>query len=196
MSGQDPAGHLPGNPPRDPARAGRRARLRARENFRGGPGARPGARPGAGAPRGAPGTRPGSPSGTPPGSPSRDPLPGPISYSFVLQTPPKGGVLGCPFWAAREPPREGGSGGAPGGRPGGQKSAHFFGYLITLPVGTVWATFSGPGTARPDGQKPPLARPSPEVWPGWWAGSVFMWSLGAMDPGTWRSQQSQSWQER
>ena len=33
---------------------------------------------------------------------------------------------------------------APPGPPGGQKSAHFFGYLITLPVGTVWATFFHP----------------------------------------------------
>ena len=32
------------------------------------------------------------------------------------------------FWAPQ--------GGSP---PGGQKSAHFFGYLITLPVGTVWS---------------------------------------------------------
>ena len=37
------------------------------------------------------------------------------------------------------PPR-----GPPGGPPGGPKSAHFFGYLITLPVGTVWALFFGP----------------------------------------------------
>ena len=33
---------------------------------------------------------------------------------------------------------------APPGPPGGQKSAHFFGYLITLPVGTVWALFFHP----------------------------------------------------
>ena len=32
----------------------------------------------------------------------------------------------------------------PPGPPGGEKSAHFFGYLITLPVGTVWDTFSTP----------------------------------------------------
>ena len=51
--------------------------------------------------------------------------------------PKFGGVPGgCLF----DPPR-----GAPGAPPpGGGKSAHFFGYLITLPVGTVWATFSGP----------------------------------------------------
>lgn len=35
--------------------------------------------------------------------------------------------------------------GSPGaGPPGGEKSAHFFGYLITLPVGTVWGHFSDP----------------------------------------------------
>ena len=37
----------------------------------------------------------------------------------------------------------------PGGVPGCAKSAHFFGYLITLPVGTVWRLFSGP-------RKPPI----------------------------------------
>ena len=37
----------------------------------------------------------------------------------------------------------------PGDPPGGGKSAHFFGYLITLPVGTVWAIFSPPGTPPP-----------------------------------------------
>ena len=34
--------------------------------------------------------------------------------------------------------------GPPGGPPGGQKSAHFFGYLITLPVGTKFGTIFGP----------------------------------------------------
>ena len=49
----------------------------------------------------------------PPGDPPDTPL----------ETPPGRGVPG------------GVSGGVPGG-PGGQKSAHFFGYLIILPVGT------------------------------------------------------------
>ena len=43
------------------------------------------------------------------------------------------------FWGSRGPPR----GARPGAPRGGQKSVHFFGYLITLPVGTVWDTFSG-----------------------------------------------------
>ena len=44
--------------------------------------------------------------------------------------------------------------GAPGIRPGGPKSAHFFGYLITLPVGTDFA----PRFFRPPGRKPGLGR--------------------------------------
>ena len=49
---------------------------------------------------------------------------------------------------------------SPGGLPrGGQKSAHFFGYLITLPVGTVWATFSGPGPSRATPRNPPGTPP-------------------------------------
>ena len=46
------------------------------------------------------------------------------------RTPPApGGTPG-------DPPREGGCPGGPPGGPGGARGAHFFGYLITLPVGT------------------------------------------------------------
>ena len=62
---------------------------------------------------------------------------GGIDIVLVLLEPPSGG----PIWGALCAPP-----GAPraGGPPGGQKSAHFFGYLITLPVGTVWGLFFGP----------------------------------------------------
>jgi len=80
---------------------------------------RPPGPPGPGAPRGAPR----GPPGTPPGPPGW----GPIYMSFVHL----GGSPGGP------------PGGPPGGvPPGGPKSAHFFGYLITLPVGTKIGIFS------------------------------------------------------
>ena len=41
----------------------------------------------------------------------------------------------------------------PGGVPGGRKSAHFFGYLITLPVGTEFLIF---GLFWPPGGYPPI----------------------------------------
>ena len=91
-----------------------------------------------GAPRGAPG----SPIFGPPGTPKMAPFWGPIYTIFVLQEPPFGGVLPGHFLGLR--------GGSP---PGGQKSAHFFGYLITLPVGTVWALFSDPPLGHSWGQK-------------------------------------------
>ena len=106
------------------------ARARAGGNFR----------PPARAPRGAPGSPPGTPPGTPPGAPRL----GPIYSLFVLQE----GVFGPPGGTPLGPPS-----GRP--RPGGQKSAHFFGYLITLPVGTVWATFSAPARDPPPRANPP-----------------------------------------
>ena len=104
---------------------------RAREISGPGPGRAPGAR---GAPRG------------PRRGPLRDPRLGPhfgprlgtiYIYIYIIRPPLRGAHLGCTLC----PPR-----GAPGGPPpgGGQKSAHFFGYLITLPVGTVWALFFPP----------------------------------------------------
>ena len=86
----------------------------------------PGAPPARGPP-GAPRGPPGGPPGTPPGPPAG----GQYIYYFLLLRGSPGGV----------PP-----GGPPGPRgappPGGPKSAHFFGYLITLPVGTkIWFFF-------------------------------------------------------
>ena len=102
---------------------------------------RPGAPPGGGAGNfraraGAPGGRPGAPREPPAGAsqdPPKWPLLGAYIYYICIRNPPSGGrPLGCTF-------------GLPGGgTPGGQKSAHFFGYLITLPVGTVWGHFFGP----------------------------------------------------
>ena len=59
------------------------------------------------------------------------------------------------------PPR-----GPPGGPPGGgQKSAHFFGYLITLPVGTDFGTFFDPPRDRPLFGGPPGYPPrTPPIW--------------------------------
>ena len=108
------------------------------------PGAPGGARPGGprGAreisrARGAPGAgAPGGPRGGPkwgPRGPPKWPLFGAYYYSFCTK---KGGPGGVPPGCAVPP------GGPPG--PGGAKSAHFFGYLITLPVGTVLGLFLGP----------------------------------------------------
>ena len=105
---------------------------------RGGRGKFPG--PGRAGPR-APGAPPGDPAGDPSGTPVWGPILGPVwgpyIYIFIVLDPPSGG----PIWGALCAP-PGGPRGAP--RPGGQKSAHFFGYLITLPVGTVWALFFPP----------------------------------------------------
>ena len=106
-----------------------------------GPPRGPPARGPPGAPRGPPGPgAPGAPRG-PPGAPRGDPgngaQNGPLLIHFNIQLGVPGGY----------PP------GAPRGAcpPGGQKSAHFFGYLITLPVGTkIWTFFSG-GQNRPPG---------------------------------------------
>ena len=101
------------------------ARARSGPPRAGGPAPGP---PGPGGPRGPPGR---GPPGDPRG-PLRDPHFGaqPGQYIIILLT--KGGPQGGP------------QGGAPGGAPGGQKSAHFFGYLITLPVGTKIWDFSTP----------------------------------------------------
>ena len=105
---------LPGTPRRGP----RAARARGRPGPRG--------------PGGAPG-RPGAP-------PARagnlghfwGRFSGPIYIVSLLQ----GVFLGVPGAPRGGPPAR------PPRPPGGQKSVHFFGYLITLPVGTVWDTFS------------------------------------------------------
>ena len=130
-----PPGDPPGDPPRDPPA---RARENFRENFRGensrGRAGRARARPGP--PREAPKW---APKWALFGPPKRT-LFGGIYICFILQTPPKGGPRRGPKWTPPgDPP-----GGSPGARPGGEKSAHFFGYLITLPVGTVWALFFPP----------------------------------------------------
>ena len=71
---------------------------------------------------------------------------------FPISRPPKGGVPGNPPGNPPRAPPLGGCPGRPGPAPGCTKSAHFFGYLITLPVGTVWALFfPPPGTATPLG---------------------------------------------
>ena len=112
----------------------------------------PGAGPG-GAPPGPPRDPPGTPSGTPLGTPFWAPLGRPYIYISLFLRPPVWGSRRVHFAPPRGPPR----GGVP---PGGQKSAHFFGYLITLPVGTVWALFSDP-PGTPPGQ-------------GYGVGSVFI----------------------
>ena len=120
-----------------------------------------------------PGGHPGGLGGTPPfrGAPDRHPW-------GVRGVPPRPGVHGGQSggWGGHppRPPRgppgppphpggpEGGPGGVPGGPPGtppgpgGPKSAHFFGYLITLPVGTKMGHFFGTnfgsaGTAHASG---------------------------------------------
>ena len=88
--------------------------------------------PGPGRPPGAPGAPRDPPAGAP-RDPQNGPFLGPILLYFDIRTP----LLGGPARGALLGPRGPGT-------PGGQKSAHFFGYLITLPVGTVWATFSDP----------------------------------------------------
>ena len=109
---------LPGAP-RGPPGARARARARAR---------------GPGAPRPAPPARgPRAPPARPGKSGHFWPILGAI---YILLYSRRGVFRGSPR-TPRNPP--------PGGAPrGGQKSAHFFGYLITLPVGTVWALFSRP----------------------------------------------------
>ena len=133
---------------------------------------RPGGPPGppparAPAPPGRPGGPPGAPRAPPPGgrkkckkwAPGHFPVKQrkmaflglfwPNILSFILEMGVQGVYPpGCTFG----PPR-----GAPGGpprAPPGQKSAHFFGYLITLPVGTDFGTFFGPPRDTPLGQTP------------------------------------------
>ena len=93
------------------------------------PGAPPGGPPGGGGgarggppPRGAPG-RPGGRNFAPARTGPNLAVSGPKWYYFIVLGPPWGPPSGRP----------------PGGaaQRGGQKSAHFFGYLITLPVGTI-----------------------------------------------------------
>ena len=122
------------------------------------------------------GTQPGPPSGAPrPGAPpgrprGKFPGPGPPGPGAARGAPggPKWPPAGAPKWALFGPSSyikynrkwgvQGGTPlgvllgpGGPGG-PGGPKSAHFFGYLITLPVGTVLGTFFGPpGTGQNGG---------------------------------------------
>ena len=111
-----------------------------------------------GPPRGAPRGAPRGPPGGPPGAPKRAP-----------RDPPKRPLCSTPSTTLiygngvpRPPqkrPQNGPPRGPPGGPPrGGQKSAHFFGYLITLPVGTVLGQFSGPPRdppGTPPGDPPP-----------------------------------------
>ena len=135
-----PPGAPPGDPPREPPRPGA-----GRDSGRGEI-SRPGPGP-ARAPPGRPGRPPGAPRGTPPGGPDLGPFRAYIYYICITQ----GGKTPLPVGAVR-----GALLGSPGGLPpGGQKSAHFFGYLITLPVGTVWATFSDPPPDPPYGAIPP-----------------------------------------
>ena len=129
-----------------------------REIFRAGPGR---------AGRAAPGGRPGGPPGGPIWGPFWGPFWTPFGDHILLFLYYWGGIWGgprrAPFWT---PP------GGPPGRPGGvQKSAHFFGYLITLPVGTVLGHFFCPpffGTPEQPPQDtppgPPLYRGTPQPW--------------------------------
>ena len=104
---------------------GRGAPRGARENFREISGPGPGRR---GAPRGPRFWAPRDPqNGAPKWAQN-----GPYIWNIRLEPPFRGAPPGGALCAPRGVP------------PGGQKSAHFFGYLITLPVGTVWATFSTP----------------------------------------------------
>ena len=89
-------------------------------------------RPRAGPPGGAPGTPILGPRGTPKMGPKMGPIWALINRIYGSDPPPGGPSLGVHF----VPPG--------GGPPRGAKSAHFFGYLITLPVGTVWGLFFGP----------------------------------------------------
>ena len=122
---EPPPGTPPGPPGRDP------------------PGGPPGARgrPGAARGRGRPGGargRPGTPRRGLPGTPQNGPFLGPIYTIFYITDPPFGGPRRGALLGPRGP-----------GTPGGQKSAHFFGYLITLPVGTVWGPPAGPPGTGP-----------------------------------------------
>jgi hypothetical protein len=129
-----PPGDPPGTPPGPP-----------RKSLTPGGGKFPGNFPGPGAPpRGTPpGTPPGDPPGDPPGTPPGDPILGPpgeaLYIYYGIPRPPR---MGVPEGALCAPPGGPPRGGVPRA-PGGQKSAHFFGYLITLPVGTVWSLFFG-----------------------------------------------------
>ena len=122
VHGWDPSG-TPGQGP--PARGAARG---ARGEISG-----PGGPPARGAPGGPRGAKIG-----PPPDPWNGPFLGPFPILFVLL---RGGPGGYPLGARFGP------GGPPG--PGGQKSAHFFGYLITLPVGTVFWDFSAPRDRGP-----------------------------------------------
>ena len=106
----------------------------------GGPRGRPGGnfRPPARGPPGAPRGPPGAPQGPPWEGPKKGPF-GPFSH---IKCSTNGGSRGGTPWVYIFGP-----GGPPG--PGGQKSAHFFGYLITLPVGTVFWDFSAPRDRGP-----------------------------------------------
>ena len=132
-----PGGTPPGGPrgaPGGPPRGGPPGGPRAGGNFPGGPG---GARAG----RGAPGAR--APARGPRGAPGGAPWGAPVRTIIYRR-------------ADLGPGAPGGLPGGPRGAPGCTKSAHFFGYLITLPVGTVWALFSPPPGAPPG---PPRAPP-------------------------------------
>ena len=106
----------------------------------------------------------GPPARGPPGGPrgeiSGPPARGPPGRPGRPRGPVWGPQYGHPKWALSGPflmgfyNQMGGPGGTPlgvhfgprgPGGPGGPKSAHFFGYLITLPVGTVFGLFFPPG---------------------------------------------------
>ena len=160
-------------------------RARARGRARGGGSGRP--------PTGVPGTRspdPGPGPGQGPGrggsaaAPSGTPVPRPRrspQKAFILLLEgekggfrgPKPGVPGAPPGTPRQAPRRGVPGPPdPGGRRG-PKNAHFFGYLITLPVGTDFAppdfgtkfggSGSGPAGGVQTGVPPPDPRGAPPV---------------------------------
>ena len=104
--------------------------------------------------RGPPGGAPPGPPGRPPGAPRPAPRPG--APRGPLRAPRRGPKMG-PFWAkiAYFSYYSGGIWGVPhlgprrGVPPGGPKSVHFFGYLITLPVGTkIWTFLAPPGPPK------------------------------------------------
>ena len=80
--------------------------------------------------------------GAPQGPPWEGPKKGPFGPFSHIKCSTNGGSRGGTPWVYIFGP-----GGPPG--PGGQKSAHFFGYLITLPVGTVFWDFSAPRDRGP-----------------------------------------------
>ena len=94
--------------------------------------------PPGGPPRGAPpggrGARGGGPARGPPRAPGGEISP-PRARGQIWPFPVKNGII-LYYW---DPPWGPPLGRPPGGaaQRGGQKSAHFFGYLITLPVGTI-----------------------------------------------------------